>query len=268
MTLVPHSPAWYDRLAALQEGYYYPWRSILPAWHGEDVFGSLLAAHLQPGLDVLEIACAQGELALEVAGSVHSVVAYDRVAEYIRLAQEAAQTRGVRNVAFLHHNSSADANGGHAHIPVRDGTIDLLVCSKGPFHWIEDARRVARPGATLLMLVADGAPWSAWRALLPEALRWQVTNDFDWPRRSIEDRLASIQLSLHSWWSFDVPEVLPTPEELYVWLSWGKTPEESPAYADIAPDLERIFGQYAGAAGLKIRRRRYIWKAVVPGDGG
>lgn len=27
--IVPHSPAWYDRLATLQEGYHYPWQSQL-----------------------------------------------------------------------------------------------------------------------------------------------------------------------------------------------------------------------------------------------
>src|SRR5690348_4098572 len=87
MPLAPQSPLWYDRLTKLQKGYYYPWRSILPDWHGEDVFRNLVTMHLQPNLDVLEVACAQGELALEMAASVRSVVAYDRTADYIRLAQ-------------------------------------------------------------------------------------------------------------------------------------------------------------------------------------
>src|SRR5205823_884179 len=137
MPFAPQSSPWYDRLTTLQKGYYYPWHSTLPAWHGEDVFRSLLALHLQADLDVLEAACAQGELALEMAASVCSVVAYDRTVDYIRLAQEAAQERGIRNVTFLLHDSSTQSNGGHSHIPAPNASFDLLVCSKGPFHWIE-----------------------------------------------------------------------------------------------------------------------------------
>src|SRR5829696_8930350 len=130
MPLVPQSPLWYDRLTTLQKGYYYPWRSIIPLWHGEDVFRTLVALHLQPTLDVLEVACAQGELSLEMAASVRSVVAYDRTADYILLAQKSAQARGTHNVTFLLHDSSAQDNGGQAHIPGSDGSFDLLVCSK------------------------------------------------------------------------------------------------------------------------------------------
>ena len=36
MPLQPHTPEWYDRLATLQPGYYYPWRSRPAAWNGED----------------------------------------------------------------------------------------------------------------------------------------------------------------------------------------------------------------------------------------
>src|SRR5262245_46253971 len=265
MPLAPQSAPWYDRLTTLQKGYYYPWPSILPAWHGEDVFRSLLALHLQANLDVLEVACAQGELALEMAALVRSVVAYDRAADYIRLAQEAAQERGIRNVTFLRHDSSSQANGGQPHIPAPEASFDLLVCSKGPFHRIEDARRVARPGATLLMLVPDATPLTPWATLLPEALRWQEADDPNWARPAIEQRLATVQLGLHSWWSFDVPEYFATPHEFYGWRTWGATPDEVPAYADVAADLEHIFRQYAGFQGLEIRRHRYIWKAVSLG---
>ena len=267
MSLAPQSPLWYDHLTTLQKGYYYPWRSIIPAWHGEDVFRSLVAQHLQANLDVLEVACAQGELALEMAATVRTVMAYDRTADYIRLAQEAAQERGIHNVTFLVHDSSSQANGGKAHISAPDESFDLLVCSKGPFHWIEDSRRVARPGATLLMLVPDTTPLTPWNSLLPEPLRWQVMDNPNWAYSAIKQKLATIQLELHSWWSFDVPEIFPTPQELYIWRTWGAAPDEVPTYAEVASDLERIFQVYAGFQGLEIRRHRYIWKAVVPNKG-
>jgi SAM-dependent methyltransferase len=199
-----------------------------------------------------------------MAASVRSVVAYDRAADYIRLAQESAQEQGIHNVTFVVHDSSTQANGGQARLPGTDESFDLLVCSKGPFHWLDDARRAARPGAILLMLVPDFTPLTPWTVLLPEALRWQAMDDPNWARLAIEGRLAAIQISLDSWWSFDVPEIFPTPQDLYDWRTWGTTPDEVPAYADVASDLERIFQQYASPQGLAIRRRRSIWRAGIP----
>jgi SAM-dependent methyltransferase len=211
---------------------------------------------------VLEIACAQGELALEIAPYCRSVAGYDRIAPWVALAQRGAQARGFTNATFVCHDSSAEANGGHVHLPFTETAFDLLICSKGPFHWIEDARRVARPGAVLLMLVPDMTPLTAWTTQLPEPLRWQE-GDPNWARTSIEQRLTAAELTLHSWWSFDVPELFPNPEELYNWRTWGCLPDEVPPFAEVAADLERIFTQYRGPRGLEIRRRRYIWKAIV-----
>jgi SAM-dependent methyltransferase len=263
MALIPHSAAWYDRLASMQKGYFYNWHSHIDPWHGEDFFRILLDKHLRPSMDVLEIACAQGELTLSIAASCRSVAGYDRTGEYIHLAQKTAQERGITNATFIQHDSSPEVNGGRAHMPVPDQTVDFLVCSKGPFHWIEDARRVGRPGAVLLMLVPDATPLTPWTTLLPEPLRWQES-DPDWAKPAIEHRLAAVQLKVHSWWNFDVPEIFPSPQDLYAWRTWGNTPDEVPSYAEIAPGLERIFQQYGNPNGLEIRRRRYIWKAVIP----
>jgi SAM-dependent methyltransferase len=261
--LVPQTPAWYDRLATMQQGYSYPWHSHLDPWHGEDNFRALIHQHLQANLDVLEIACAQGDIALDIAPSCRSVAAYDRIPAWIHAAQKIAEEHRLTNTSFILHDSSADANGGRARLPASDGQFDLLICSKGPFHWMDDARRVSRPGAVLLMLVPDATPRTPWTDLLPEPLRWQE-NDPGWARPAIEQRLAGAQLALHSWWSFDVPEIFPNPQELYVWRTWGNTADEVPPYDEIAANLENIFQRYAGPQGLEIRRRRYIWKAVVP----
>jgi SAM-dependent methyltransferase len=263
--LLSQTAAWYDRLVTLQKGYTYTWRSHLDPWHGEDNFRTLIFQHLHSNMDVLDIACAQGDIALDIAPYCRSVVGYDRTAAWIDLAQGTAQERCLTNTTFIHHDSSAEANGGRIHLPTPDEAYDLLICSKGPFHWIEDARRIARPGAVLLMLVPDATPLTTWTTLLPEPLRWQE-NDPNWARPAIEQRLAGAQLSLHSWWSFDVPEIFPNPKELYVWRNWGNTPDEVPPYAEIALDLEHIFQQYGGPQGLEIRRRRYIWKAIIPND--
>jgi SAM-dependent methyltransferase len=262
MPLSPHSAAWYDRLATLQQGYSYPWRSYLDPCHGEDIYRALIRQHLTTGMNVLDVACAQGEVALEIAPYCRSVVGYDRIAAWIHLAQRVAHERGLTHTTFLCHDSSAEANGGRVRLPAGDAAFDLLICSKGPFHWIEDAQRVARPGAVLLMLVPDAPPLTVWTAQLPEPLRWQGS-DPHWARPAIEQRLKAAGLSLHSWWSFDVPEIFPNPEELYIWLTWGCTPDEVPSFAEVAADLTRIFGQHRGPRGLEVRRHRYIWKAIL-----
>lgn len=265
MRLLPQTPAWYDRLATLQEGYSYPWRSRLDAWHGEDAYLELVQQHLRPDADVLDVACGHGEMALTIAPHVRSVLGYDRTAPWVDLARRAAGERGLTNATFVRHDSSPAVNGGRARLPAADATFDLLLCSKGPFHWIEDARRVARPGATLLMLVPDATPLTPWHERLPEELRWKEAADPDWARPSIEGRLAAAGLDLHSWWSFDVPEVFPDPEQLYTWLAWGRTPEEVPPFAATRPALAAIFAEHGDPEGVAIRYRRYLWKAVVPG---
>ena len=85
MRVQPQTPAWFDRLATLQEGYRYPWRSTIGAGNGEDVFREVVRQHLRPEAEVLEAACGHGELALEVAPHVRSVRAYDRTAAWITL---------------------------------------------------------------------------------------------------------------------------------------------------------------------------------------
>lgn len=263
MRLQPHSIEWYDRLATMQEGYYYPWQSQLARWSGEDNYLDLVHQHLHPDLDVLDVACGHGEVALSIAPHCRSVLGYDRIASWIGRAQQTAQQQGLTNTTFVCHNSGRDANGGQARLPGEAGAFDLLICRRGPFHWVEDARRVARPGATLLMLVPDARPIPPWNEWLPEALRLSAPNDPHWARPAIEQRLAVGGLTLHSWWSFDVPELFPGPLQLYDLLTWGWTPDEVPAFAELQPLLERIFVEYGTPHGVTLRHRRHLWKAVV-----
>ena len=263
MTLKPHSPAWYDRLATQQTGYFYPWQSLLPAYHGEDIFRSMIEQHLTPSSDVLEVACAQGTIAKDIAPMCQSIVGYDRVAAWIDQAKNMAHEKGLTNTTFLCHDSSLEANSGKARLPADDDAFDLLICSKGPFHWIEDAKRVARQGAVLLMLVPDTTPVPAWQSMLPASVRWQAPEDPNWARPAIEQRLKAGGLALDSWWSYDVPEIFPTAEQLYVWLSWGKTTDQVPPYTKLRVVLDQIFEQHGTQQGVVLRYRRYIWKAVV-----
>jgi SAM-dependent methyltransferase len=273
MRLTPHSEEWYVWLSKQRKGYFYPERKILSPWHGEDNFRALVFEHLKPELDVLEVACAQGDLALEVAPYVRSVLGYDATPDYIDLARESAAERGITNATFVVHNARARLNGGQVRTPAADHSIDLWLNSKGPFHPIADAPRVCRPGAVMLMLIADGGvpsghPPVPWNDLLPEAFRSPGDpNRFDpnWAYKAIEQNLSEAGLRLHSWWDFDVPYYLPDPQEMYIGLTWAFMADEVPSYAEVAPALERIFKAFAGPQGLENRWRRSILKVVLPG---
>ena len=265
MTVKPHSPAWYDRLSTMQEGYWYPWGSKLGKWNGEDEYLTQVDEHLGPDVDLLDVGCGHGAVALDLAPRCRSVVAYDRIESWIENAKIEAQERGITNVTYLCHDSSRDANNGQAKLPGEEKRYDLLICRRGPFHWVEDAHRVARPGATLIMLVPDARPIPVWNDLLPEAFRFtHMPDDPNWARKSLEPRLTSGGLTLHSWWDFDVPEYFATPERFYDFLIWGYAPGEKPTYDEVAPAFERIFADHAGSDGLEIRHIRHLWKAVVP----
>ena len=259
----PHSTEWYQRLSTLQQGYYYPWASRIASGNGEDAYVDLVQQHLNPTVDLLDVACGHGVLTLEFARHSRSALGYDLLPSYVEMAQAAAREQGIENAHFICHDSSLSANDGRAVIPAADNSFDLLVCSKGPFHWVEDARRVARDGATMLMLIPDTTPMPAWHDLLPEALQWSVGSDPNWARNAIEPRLNHNGVQLHSWWSFDVPEYFATPEQFYTRLVWGNTPDEKPPYAEVASDLAALFATHGTAEGLALRHRRHLWKAIV-----
>jgi SAM-dependent methyltransferase len=260
----PHSTEWYQRLSTLQAGYFYPWRSQVAPGNGEEAYFALVQQHLDPTTDLLDVACGHGALTLQFAPYCHSVFGYDVIDSYITMAQEAARAQNIHNARFACYDSSLPANHGQAHIPADDASFDLLICSKGPFHWVEDARRVARPAATLIMLIPDTAPMPSWHRLLPPSLQWSVGSDPNWARTAIEPRLAKSGIQIHSWWMFDVPEFFTEPEELYARLTWGHTADEVPAYDEVAPALAQIFAEHHSAEGVALRHRRHLWKAIVP----
>jgi hypothetical protein len=103
-----------------------------------------------------------------------------------------------------------------------------------------------------------------WHTLLPQALQWSVGTDPNWARTAIEPRLAKSGLYLHSWWTFDVPEVFTEPEELYTRLTWGHTANEVPSFTEVAPHLAQVFAEHSSAQGVTLRHRRHLWKAIVP----
>ena len=85
-------------MAILQDGYYYPWKSILSPQNGEDAYLTLLTQHLNPDADVLDVGCRHGEVAISIASKCRSILAYDRVERYIQIAQVSSQKLGLTNL--------------------------------------------------------------------------------------------------------------------------------------------------------------------------
>ena len=261
MTLRPHSKEWYLHLATLQTGYYYPWKSTLPPRNGEDVYLEMVRELLSPQKDALDAGCGHGELTLSLAPFCRSLIAYDRVPAYIALAEQTAGEQNISNVRFILWDSSEDVQG-RASIPAEDHSLDVLLSRRGPLNWIEDARRVGRPGAVLLQLNPMEVAPPSWNDELPEPLR--IMKHWESPiRHMVERRLEIGGLKMDSCWTFEVPEVFADPYQLYVKISWGFTLDEVPGWDETRPILERIFARYANAGGVSIQHGRFLWKAFV-----
>jgi SAM-dependent methyltransferase len=253
----PHSKEWYLRLATLQRGYYYPWKSSLPPMNGEDVYIQMVHELLSPDKDVLDAGCGHGEFTLSLAGRCRSIIGYDRVPEYIRMAQEAG--KGIDNARFLLWDSHEDVHG-KGTLPAEPESFDLLISRRGPLNWMDDARRVSRQGAVLLQLNPMPLDAPPWNELLPEALRFGGPLDI---RQAVERRMEIGGLKMESCWTFEVPEVFNDPYQLYVLMTWGRTPDEVPGFDEVRPVLERIFTEYGSGEGVAMPHGRLLWRARV-----
>ena len=255
-------PEWiaqFEHLAESHGGFVYPWRSHLPAENGETAYTALVEDHLSPDLDVLEPGCGHGADALRFAPQVRHYRGYDAVEGFIRTAREAARLRGRRNAEFVLADTSPKRNGGQVRLPADASSVDLFISRRGPTHWILDARRAARPGAVLLQLNPMGGDPPEWARSLPDGLGLPDEPD------SIEGRigglLSRVGLDFDDVWTFDVPEYLPDPQQLYVMSTWLVA--SPPRYKSVRAELERLFERHATDQGLRIPQRRFLWKAIV-----
>jgi SAM-dependent methyltransferase len=258
-----HSNDWYDQLAGVQPGYYYPWKSVVGGRNGEDAFIDLVRSHLRPDACVLEVGCGHGDLALELAPHCQQIIAYDRVPAYIEIAQGNMARKNIRNIEFICFDTgAADA----VNLPVLDQSVDMIVGRRAPLHWIEDARRVCRPGAVLLQLCPMEEPIPAWSSKLPHKLHYENSGRHTGHgsiHQSVENRLHQAGLTLHSGWSFDVPEIFSDQQEFYRMLTWGLPASEVSSFEDLAPRIEHIYARYGDADGMTLRHCRFLWQAFI-----
>ena len=106
--------------------------------------------HLLPPLDVVDIGCGDGYLALETARWARHVVGIDRSEEVLDRAKALAARRRVTNVEWK--------KGELARLPLHDGTMDVALISQSLHHAndperaVAEAVRVLKPGGRLLIL--------------------------------------------------------------------------------------------------------------------
>ncbi len=140
-----------ERIAA--RGFAHRWDSGVADGNGEDFFLELLDHHVGPGLDVLDVGCGHGELALSVAMRVQSVVCVERHRELLDLAEELLGESGLANVRFVQAELAGpgDARPGGP-LPLPDCSVDLVIDRRGPplVRYLDDLRRAARRGAVIV----------------------------------------------------------------------------------------------------------------------
>jgi ArsR family transcriptional regulator len=106
--------------------------------------------HLIPSLDVADIGCGEGYLAIEAAQFAHHVTAIDRSPDVLARAKALSVRRKATNITWK--------RGEMEKLPLADRSVDLAVLSQALHHAADpaavavEAARVVRPGGHVLIL--------------------------------------------------------------------------------------------------------------------
>jgi SAM-dependent methyltransferase len=240
--------SWQTDARIAERGFTHAWVSRVGDGNGEDFFLDAIDQLIGANDVVLDLGCGHGELSLALARGARTVIGVDRDPAYLRLATELAEERGVTNARFVEFTFAGDG----ARLPLADGSVTLVVDRRGPTadKWLDEVRRVAAPGASvLLMHPAGGPPRPEWIAELPPSLAEHFGSvPFDQVRSWVEEPLAAAGIDDYRLWWFDVPEWFDSAEDLHRRLT-GRAPED----AETRAALERIV-----ANGAALRHQRLV----------
>src|SRR6267378_6487291 len=123
------------------------WHAQIAAFTRGATEAILEAAHLRPGMRVLDLACGVGDPALSIAAEVAPsgrVTATDLGPGMMSLAEELARKNGLANIEFREANAES--------LPFADATYDILTCRFGIMFFpdlgkaLRECLRVLKPG--------------------------------------------------------------------------------------------------------------------------
>jgi ArsR family transcriptional regulator len=106
--------------------------------------------HLLPPLEVADLGCGEGYLAIEAARFAKKVIAVDRSEAVLERGAQAAAKRKLRNIEWK--------AGEIEKLPLKDGCVDVALLSQAlhhadtPARAIAEAVRIVRPGGRVLVL--------------------------------------------------------------------------------------------------------------------
>jgi ubiquinone/menaquinone biosynthesis C-methylase UbiE len=102
------------------------------------------------GATVLDLGCGAGHLSFTIAPHVKQVVAYDLSSEMLKVVEDEAARRHLRNITTTQ---------GHVQeLPFPDASFDWICTRYSAHHWLEidraiaETRRVLTPGGTLIVI--------------------------------------------------------------------------------------------------------------------
>ncbi|HEX4224679.1 MAG TPA: class I SAM-dependent methyltransferase [Pseudonocardiaceae bacterium] len=206
--------SWQSDARIAERGFVHAWESRVGEDNGEDFFASMLERLVGPDDVVLDVGCGHGELTLALADRARAAIGVDRDPGYLSLARELAGERGIGNVRFLELDFSTD----DARLPLADAPVTLVVNRRGPTadKWLDEARRVGRPGTPVLVMHPAGKPprpgWAEEFEGLSDSCFGAIP--YDQVRSWVEQPLVAAGISDYQLWWFDVPEWFDTAEDL------------------------------------------------------
>jgi hypothetical protein len=218
-------------------------------------------------MDAVDCGCGHGEDVLAFAPLVRTIVGYDQIVEFIRIAEAARSAKGIENATFIAADSSSSANGGGACMPLGSNAIDLFLSRRGPTHWVEDVPRVGRPGALIVQLSPVPVVPPQWMQFVPSVL---LSPELTEPvlecslSSKLLSRIGQARIEITSQRLVEAPEWFPSPRDLYHFLTWGNDQRGVPAYSEVATSLDLVFRNHASSKGLEYRRAGLIWEGTVP----